>query len=439
MKYDALLPWQKLAYSIIANQLCDVLLLTGGYGSGKTAVNAHLIRKICETPNRLGIAIGRSKSSLQDTIVRTIDEEIYPELILNKAMGPNFSWELASREEGKSSTLISRTMQYGHEVGGQLKSINADFLWLIEASILPIEVYQVGLSRLRKSGPNAHYPVLIETNPDSTNNWIYKLFIDGAIETFRADDGTHWVTVKDICKSDNEGHEHHIKVVAIHTTSYANPHFPRNVIAQMEATYSESEKQRMIYGIWCAGEGRVWDEYQTFEHPTGRENEYFKQYDRFFLGCDPGQTHPTAVVFIGYKNGVYEVFDEYVSTNKSVRAVHAEIMKRYETWGIEKSRSIDIWVDPSARQWVEEWNEINTGIVATSATHRGTDPALNRAIRLGEMFRTGRLRVSTLCKCVIQDIEQTTYKTGSIKETVDKDAYDPHAMDAVGYAIMHEV
>ncbi len=427
------LPWQVKAAAYISKRKADILLLPGGFGSGKTAVNANIIRDLClkaEKPLH-GLVIGNTFSTIRDTVGITLIEELSTVLKETK-FSPPMEWKV------HNSTLFSRTMRYGHEARQRLKGINADFLWLIEATELPREAYTMGISRLRRSGENDYYPIIIETNPSNKSNWVYKTFIDNAKTIWESDDKTYWIQQK-VIEYEDENHKiTTLKVIIIHTTTKANPHFPSKQLANMRETYSASEYERLVNGVWNAMEGRVWEYYTTFKHPSEMV-KYAAKYDKIIIGIDPGQTHPTALVMIGYSAGVWEVFDEYYETNRSVLEVYKELGKRIDSWGLQQS-GLQVWIDPSAKQYLREWQVIpgNNNYIY-SATHKGTDPALNRAIKLGERLRTKRLVISSLCKYVIQDIEQAIYKEDVIKETVDKAKYDPHAMDAVGYAMSREM
>ncbi len=425
------LPWQSKAAAYIDRQQADILLVTGGFGSGKTAVNANIVRDLCLKAKRPlhGLVIGNTFPTIKDTINITLQEELSASLTdINQS--PPMSWKI-----GKS-LLLSRTMRYGHEARERLKSINADFLWLVEATELPREAYIMGISRLRKSGKKHYYPILIETNPSNKANWVWTTFIDNAETIWESDDKTFWIQRKYVKNEDNP--KENLTVIIIHTTTRANPHFPSKQLANMRETYSPSEYERLVNGVWNAMEGRVWEYYTTFKHPVEMV-KYAQKYDKILVGIDPGQTHPTAMVMIGLSAGVWEVFDEYYATNRSVLEVYKELVKRMESWGLNRSIP-QIWIDPSAKQYLREWQVIpNNQYYIYSATHKGTNPALNRAIKLGERLRTHRLIISSLCKHVIQDIEQAIYKEDVVIEQLDKSKYDPHAMDAVGYAMHSEL
>lgn len=429
------LEWQKLAVNLIKNQLTDVLVLPGGFGSGKTAINTHIVRYLIDEKPRVGLCIANTYSTLKDTVNITIDDEI-PEIYnVRKTLSPNIEWRFRSIK-GHESKLLSRSTRYDHEVGGRLKSINADFLWLVEATELPKEAYTFGLSRLRKSGDKQYYPVIVETNPSNKNNWVYQTFIENAKLIKESDDGTWDLSKKILEFLDDKGEKHYITVMILKTTTEANKYFPKQILSQMLNTYSPREIQRLIYGEWNSLEGRIWEYYKIYK-VEGNQKKYTGQFDRVFIGVDPGQEHPTAISFIGFKNGVYDIFDEFKEKNRSVRDCHDEIMKRLDTWGIPGN--LVVWVDPASKYWVKEFNSIeNNAHFAYSSTHKGTDPVLNRVSRLGEQLRIGKLRIAAHCKFHIQDIEETVWKKGAIKEQVDKQAYDPHCMDAVGYAMIKE-
>lgn len=374
--------------------------------------------------------IGNTFSTLKDTVSITLDEEIGEIFIKNKRLSSPLQWQFLSKQG--ESTLLSRTMRYGHEAQPRLKSINADFLWLVEATELPQEAFTIGLSRLRKAGKDGYYPIVVETNPSSKQNWVYKAFLEDSVEKYRNPDNTWWIQEKDVQHRIGQT-VYNLKIRAINTTTLANPHFPETTLSLMQSTYSPAEIARLIYGEWNANEGRVIEVYTVFDVPADLKGHASK-YDRIILGADPGFDHPTCVMFIGQKGDQWEAFDEIYVRESSIRKVYADVMTRLETWGLEK-RELIINIDPSASGWMAEWQDIaGQRIWAYKARHRGTDPALNRAIRIGEKLRIKKLQVSALCKNLINDFEQTVYKKGA-KEQIDKQSYDPHALDALGYGI----
>jgi len=428
------LDWQTYAVSLIKDQIADVLVLPGGFGSGKTALNVHIIRSLIEQRELTGLLIAATYGMIKDTVAITIDEEIPEQYIKQKTLGPHFEWKFKA-PNGNISKLISRTAKYGHEVGVRIKSINADFLWLVEATELPKEAYTYGISRRRKSGEGAYYPILIETNPKSKSNWVYILFIEKSKLIYTSPCGQWWVLFKKYEHKDDKGKIHRKKVYIIKTTTYANPHFPRSTIVDMLESYSPAEVQRLIYGEWNALEGRVWSDYEIFKHPTDLK-KYAEKYDHITVGVDPGGT--TAITFLGLAGNQWEIFDEInVDDDKtSIEECLDLIKERCETWGI--TRRFDVYTDPSAKYWKNEFNSIaNNPYKAWQSKHKGTDPALNRAKHLNEFFRTKRLKISTLCLNCLKDVEQAVY-TGEDKSKVDKTAYDPHFMDSVGYAMQKE-
>lgn len=430
-----LLPWQALACKYIKQKKCDALLLSGGFGSGKTAVNAQILRELCEIRANSGLIIANTYSTIKDTVGVTIDEEIPDPYKKKLIRNPNYEWVLEAFQN--NSIIFSRSMRHPHEPKERLKSINADFMWLVEATELPREAFIFGLSRLRKGGEEKYYPVIAETNPSSKSNWVYQFFKDGAKIIYKHPDKTWWVETKDVVYKDHNNEDKTLKTTTINTTTHANPYFPKSTLAYMENAYSPAEVQRFIYNEWNAIEGRVWEKYYTFKHPAGNMAEHAAKYDKIIIGIDPGQDHPTAVAFLGYKDGVWELFDEYRERDRYIESVIKSILKQLESWGL-KGRDISCFIDPSARYFKKEMFRYAsyTKLHAFSSTHKGTDPALNRAEMLAEKLRTKQLLISDICRETLKDIEQTQYKklpSGSV--TIDKSTYDPDNMDAVGYAL----
>jgi len=362
----------------------------------------------------------------------SLELELGDLFIKNRRLSSPMQWELANKTNS-NSVLMSRSMRYDHEVRAAYSSINADFLWLFEATELPKEAFNYGLGRLRRLGQDAYYPKILETNPSHKQHWIYQLFIDGATETYREPDDTWWIQEKRLeQRIGNEVFDLRVKI--IHTTTLANPHFPKSQLALIMNTYSPAEIARLIYGEWNANEGRVIEYYTCFPMPANPK-AYTTKYDRVLIGCDPGFDHPTAIAFIGQAGDNWEVFDEIYEREKSVRLIYEQVLQRLETWGIAPKNTI-INIDPHGSGWIAEWQAIpEQQIWSFKALQKGTDPALNRALRIAEKLRIHKLKVNEICKHTLADLEQTVYKKGG-KEAIDKQSYDPHALDALGYGII---
>jgi len=203
----------------------NVVGLVGGYGSGKTALAVNILQDYCETPDRYVLAIGRSRAALKETLVDTINTEIPEVLIDNFIQGPYFEWHIKSKIKGHPSRIVTRTVQYGHEVH-RLRSMNAHALYLQEATILPRQAFDIGISRLRRHTDNPHYLTLFDTNPDSQSNWVWQYFLKDSVETKRDPSGHFWQTQKKSVH-DIEGKQVAIHNFVAHTTTFANRHFPR--------------------------------------------------------------------------------------------------------------------------------------------------------------------------------------------------------------------
>lgn len=429
-----LLPWQVKAMQTILNKEADILLLSGGFGSGKTAVNANIIQELCWKDKRRGLVIASTYPSLKDTVGITLEEEIGTAFIKDinrRDLQWTFDTEPKKGQKG-DSLLLSRSMRYGHEAPLRLRSINADFLWLVEATLLPREAFTHGVSRLRKQGKFGYQPIILETNPSSKSNWVYTSLIEGTNEVYRSPDDTWWVTEKDYQQKVDRDYVT-FRTRVIHTTTFANPHFSQTSLAIILKDYSPQEVQRLIYAVWNALEGRVIETYTVVD--ITKEN--VAKYDRILLGGDIGYSpDPTSIEFIGQKGEVFEVFDEIDMRQASVRVVYAEVLKRIELWGIQ-NREITLRIDPSDSGWLAEWRDIpGQKILSYKALRKGDNPALNRAVRLSEKMRVKKLLIGSNCKKLIEDIEQTTYKSGTSRSEIDKKAYNPHRLDALGYGIV---
>jgi len=392
-----------------------IIIQHGGVGTVKTTGNLlRLWLHINQFPNSVFLIFAQTYDQLERVFMLEWERQI-----------PDYEYKHIKNEKKillhKSGSVLF--LHYAEHTNSVkiMRGMTISGYMMIQAESITEEIfYHEANQRIRLFGkePRPEYLRLIDANPGNPGHWVHDFFINKQCARYLPDS--------------------EVTRIKIRTTAETSVYSEATIEGwrrDMPAWLFE----RMVNGNWTHAEGRVWDTYTTFPHPANDMKGFAASFDRLIFGCDYGQDHPTAIIFVGFKAGIYYIFDEYVARDKSVRSCLAEVEKRLESWGFDPKMRGRLWVDPSAKGFCKEWNDIpGHGLYAYQSTHKGTDPVLNRAIRIGERLRTQQVIISTLCHTIIQDCERTIW-VGNGKDKIDKDTYDPHAMDAFGYCFTQEV
>jgi len=270
--------WQEPFVRSTANEV----LGSGAFGSGKTRAGCEKVAVHCRYPGNHILICRRTHTSLLDTTLRTLTEEVLPEswiLDHNKGLNkflvrsPDFpaaycrncDWE-TYREveepqthpcpncdeyqvEGVPPAEISykglNTAAPGRDMPSNILSMNLGAVYIDEAVEIEEKHYMLLAGRLRLNRlRNPYVPklpirqIFATTNPASPNHFLYKRFYPpepGECEVY---------------ESETED----------------NPHNPGDYVERLKGQYSGTMADRYIKGQWVGYEGRVYDEFDETLH-----------------------------------------------------------------------------------------------------------------------------------------------------------------------------
>lgn len=254
--------------------------IAGGVGSGKSLASAVKAGLACiQCPGTQGLVGRQTMPSLKATAMKVLLEGdemppvIPPELIRKRV----------KEDGGESVTLVNgseilfRSFQDWNPE--KLLSLNLGWVWLEEASEATLSIWNVLMSRLRRStGPRQAWG---STNPDG-HDWIWKISHRDAGQ----------------CLAER-----------FEVNTHDNPHLPPDFMERM-ALMPKIWQKRMIYGSCDTATGQIWDEWRSEIHAY---DPFELPYDwRRIVSLDHGRRNPTCVLWARVdRDGNVWVEDEY--------------------------------------------------------------------------------------------------------------------------------
>lgn len=182
------LPWQVDPW----RDRSRVLLLTGSAGGGKSHLAAEKLHAYClKYPGAMALAVRKSRESMTNSTV----------LFLDRAVIAGDSTVTANPSAHRFLYANGSVLAYGgmndDRQREQIRSIGAqggvDIIWMEEAHLFSEADYEELLLRLRgKAAPWRQ--LIMTTNPDSDQHWIYRRLVLGREATVyfsQAADNTH--------------------------------------------------------------------------------------------------------------------------------------------------------------------------------------------------------------------------------------------------------
>lgn len=181
---------------------------------------------------------------------------------------------------------------------GSIRGMTSYGAYINEASLANKEVFDEIIKRCSGSGAR----IICDTNPEYPSHWLKVDYID------KADDQS---------------------IIANHFSIFDNTFLNQRYVDNLIATTpSGAMTQRGIYGLWTAGKGTI---YQDFDKETQLVNvlEMEIKFDRYCVGVDWGYDHTGVMVVVGVdSNGAYYLIEE-----------HAEKFKHIDYW-VEVAKAI---------------------------------------------------------------------------------------------------
>lgn len=283
------------------------ILLSGGLGSAKSIVMAHVATRIAYMYHGARVLIGRrSFKDIKSTIYSTIRAHMEGTFIEKhhfKAADNTAKVTFRPGTEKRSGKIFGRS--WGDKNYKNVRSLSLTAA-VIEELTENSEKDMEAISEITKRiGRTTHIPIsllLCATNPDSPQHWVYKRFLDGAQPV----EGKRYLVNPDFPNR-----------ITFKSRAADNPFLADGYILSLMRDMPEKEIQRMLNGEWVEIDGSgIYYEYR-------QDRQFFRNSD---YEIDPslpilwgwdfniGAGKPMSCVFLQYNpaTDTFHAFDEIV-------------------------------------------------------------------------------------------------------------------------------
>ena len=408
-------------YNVLQDNDFDILLMIGGYSSGKSFTGFLKTALLATKEKRKILVVRKVYSTLKDSCYEDLKEAF-------DTLGVRKKWKLIkSPYEAENIKNGSKIIFKGMDDWRKLKSIkNIDYILIEEADELSIEDIKELRKRLR--GLNIKKHLVLMCNPVSRLSSIYKMFFTE--EGFNFDEEELYkkrelVKVDTITLEDGTKEKFVIKVH--HSTYKDNPFLPASFIYELE-----SEKDPRIRRI--ARDGKFGADGDLVLYNAVFEKDVFERYvagkiDRkhLYRGIDWGYSISYTCGLMMAVNPVLNelyIYWEYYDKGKTTQ----ELMQGLQAL---KNNNIPIYADSASSQTIADFYDAGFNIY-------GATKGKGSVEYHEQLLRSFSRIVIDIDRCpnTKATAEECVYKKDKNGEIqAGKYNIDPHPFDAASYGL----
>ena len=408
-------------FNVLQDWNFDILLMIGGYGSGKSFTGFLKTALLATQEKRKILVVRKVYSTLKDSCYEDLKEAF-------DTLGVRKKWKLIkSPYEAENIKNGSKIIFKGMDDWRKLKSIkNIDYILIEEADELSIEDMKELRKRLR--GLNIKKHLVLMCNPVSRLSSIYKMFFTD--EGFNFDEEELYrkrelVKVDTITLEDGTKEKFVIKVH--HSTYKDNPFLPASFIYELE-----SEKDPRIRRI--ARDGKFGADGDLVLYNAVFEKDVFERYvagkiDRkhLYRGIDWGYSISYTCGLMMAVNPVLNelyIYWEYYDKGKTTQ----ELMQGLQAL---KNNNIPIFADSASSQTIADFYDAGFNIY-------GATKGKGSVEYHEQLLRSFSRIVIDIDRCpnTKATAEECVYKKDKNGEIqAGKYNIDPHPFDAASYGL----
>ena len=408
-------------FNVLQDWNFDILLMIGGYGSGKSFTGFLKTALLATQEKRKILVVRKVYSTLKDSCYEDLKEAF-------DTLGVRKKWKLIkSPYEAENIKNGSKIIFKGMDDWRKLKSIkNIDYILIEEADELSIEDIKELRKRLR--GLNIKKHLVLMCNPVSRLSSIYKMFFTE--EGFNFDEEELYkkrelVKVDTITLEDGTKEKFVIKVH--HSTYKDNPFLPASFIYELE-----SEKDPRIRRI--ARDGKFGADGDLVLYNAVFEKDVFERYvagkiDRkhLYRGIDWGYSISYTCGLMMAVNPVLNelyIYWEYYNKGKTTQ----ELMQGLQAL---KNNNIPIFADSASSQTIADFYDAGFNIY-------GATKGKGSVEYHEQLLRSFSRIVIDIDRCpnTKATAEECVYKKDKNGEIqAGKYNIDPHPFDAASYGL----
>ena len=326
----------------------------GAIRSGKSVgATIKMIHEIITAPPGNILFVGKTLNSLKRNVLNDIAMWVGRE---------NFKLRMIQKE----AEIYGRTVWLeGANDDASYQKIQGETLVRAlgeEITTWPESFFKMMMSRLSEDDARAY----LTMNPGPPSHWFKKQYLD---------------------------RESDLNMKSWHFTLEDNPYLSEQYVIDIKKEYTGLWYERYIEGKWVLADGTIYSNFNKNIHcidkiPDGK-------WQSLYIGCDYGQTHPTAFLKAVKIGDTYYIIDEYKESDKLNTTLSSDLKSFI---GGKYPRSI--LVDPSAKSFKNQLIADNFKRV------KNANNTVNDGLaKIANAFQTGKLIiVQNRCPQLIEEI-----------------------------------
>ncbi len=326
----------------------------GAIRSGKSVgATIKMIHEIITAPPGNILFVGKTLNSLKRNVLNDIGMWVGRE---------NFKLRMIQKE----AEIYGRTVWLeGANDDASYQKIQGETLVRAlgeEITTWPESFFKMMMSRLSEDDARAY----LTMNPGPPSHWFKKQYLD---------------------------RESDLNMKSWHFTLEDNPYLSEQYVIDIKKEYTGLWYERYIEGKWVLADGTIYSNFNKNIHcidkiPDGK-------WQSLYIGCDYGQTHPTAFLKAVKIGDTYYIIDEYKESDKLNTTLSSDLKSFI---GGKYPRSI--LVDPSAKSFKNQLIADNFKRV------KNANNTVNDGLaKIANAFQTGKLIiVQNRCPQLIEEI-----------------------------------
>ena len=356
-------------------------LLAGGFGCGKST--SLIIEVLCQLfhpsyKNNYGVLGRKDLGELKSTTLKDFLDICPAELISNHNKQDHWIDFI------NGSRLFYMNLDDSREATEKIKSLNLGFVAIDQLEEIQEAVFLAFQGRLRRNDSGRNF--FATCNP-AGHDWLWDRWKNNQIEGFELFEA---ITTENI-------------------------YLPADYVKELLA-YPERWVKRYVFCSWEDFEGLVFNEFIEAKHKTSYYDPF--DIDEITICMDYGFRNPTAVLFAATNyDGITTFYDEYYEAGKLISDVATEIKSRKF---FDRGYKI---ADPSISKAERDGSNVAMEYLLNGIVWNPADNDVRQGInRVNEMFKSGRLQISSNCVNLIREIGN--YKWKALKPGEVKNEYE---------------
>ena len=361
------------------------ILYSGAVRAGKTLLLAHAgIRTCLAYPGAIGLMVSYTTPQLRDVVFKTTlqELELYQKafneagIIINLAKWTNSPGNITIKFFNGSEILFRAS-----DEETKLRGLTLDFVGMDEPVDIDESVFKQLMNRL--SGGHVKNPfMLLATNPDNENHWIYKYFFKNPTKEYKV----------------------------VETSTYDNILLPnyKKYIKELEENLDDDWIRRFLKGKWGTFSGQIYKEFNLDVHVTKEVDSM--PFTHYIAGVDWGIRNPSAITIIGItRDKRVGVVEEWYQSGKTSDQISKVIENFYRKYNFRR-----VYVDRTALDLITQLEQLKIPVYKSKSNVK------SGIARVKSLLKSNHLFIHPRCKNLIREMQNYRYKKDKFGNLIEE-------------------